>query len=82
LPLVVGPDGRRLAKRHGDTRLAFYRQQGVKPGRVLALLAKWCGVEMGDSIQADDLFGNFHLGRMPTTPTIFSASDDAWLRAG
>ena len=22
VPLVVGPDGRRLAKRHGDTRLA------------------------------------------------------------
>ena len=24
LPLVVGPDGRRLAKRHGDTRLSYY----------------------------------------------------------
>ena len=29
LPLVVGTDGRRLAKRHGDTRLSFYRDRGV-----------------------------------------------------
>ncbi len=26
VPLVVGPDGRRLAKRHGDTRLATLRE--------------------------------------------------------
>src|SRR6266581_235174 len=25
LPLIVGEDGRRLAKRHGDTRLSYYR---------------------------------------------------------
>ncbi|MDH3585356.1 MAG: tRNA glutamyl-Q(34) synthetase GluQRS, partial [Phycisphaerae bacterium] len=31
LPLVLGPDGRRLAKRHGDTRVASYRDQGVSP---------------------------------------------------
>ena len=30
LPLVVGEDGRRLAKRHGDTRIGFYRDIGVK----------------------------------------------------
>eukprot|EP00913_Durusdinium_trenchii_P006409 g6021.t1 len=28
LPLVRGNDGRRLAKRHGDTRLTHYRDQG------------------------------------------------------
>src|SRR4051812_4936119 len=43
LPLVVGPDGRRLAKRHGDTRLSHYRAAGVNAGRVLSLLARWCG---------------------------------------
>ena len=31
VPLVCGPDGRRLAKRHGDTRLSHYREQGVRP---------------------------------------------------
>jgi glutamyl-tRNA synthetase len=39
LPLVIGPDGRRLAKRHGDTRLASYRESGVSAGKIIALLA-------------------------------------------
>src|SRR5882672_11489327 len=46
VPLVVGTDGRRLAKRHGDTRLGSYRKQGVTAERVLALLARWCGLEV------------------------------------
>ena len=29
VPLVVGPDGRRLAKRHGDTSLRHLRESGV-----------------------------------------------------
>src|SRR5205823_10493916 len=43
LPLVIGPDGKRLAKRHGDTRLASYRLTGVVPERIVAVLAKWSG---------------------------------------
>lgn len=39
LPLVVGSDGRRLAKRHGDSRLKFYREQGMKPEDLLGALA-------------------------------------------
>ncbi|MEM6365252.1 MAG: glutamate--tRNA ligase family protein, partial [Planctomycetota bacterium] len=35
VPLVCGQDGRRLAKRHGDTRLASYREQGVAPETVV-----------------------------------------------
>src|SRR5262249_39065880 len=43
VPLVVGPDGRRLAKRHGDTRLIALREAGVRPEAVLGLLAWSCG---------------------------------------
>ncbi|KAA1259765.1 Glutamate--tRNA ligase 1 [Rubripirellula obstinata] len=35
VPLVLGPDGRRLAKRHGDTRLSTYREQGIAPERIV-----------------------------------------------
>jgi len=38
LPLVVGPDGRRLAKRHGDTRLSEIRRRGRGPERLIGLL--------------------------------------------
>ena len=40
VPLVVGEDGRRLAKRHGDTRLSWYRDQGVAPVQIVAWAAK------------------------------------------
>src|SRR4051812_10263426 len=47
LPLIKGPDGRRLAKRHGDTRLSYYRNQGVPASRILTLLARWSGMSEG-----------------------------------
>ena len=82
LPLITGPDGRRLAKRHGDTRLATYRELGVTPGRVVALLARWCGVPGAtDDLTPRELVGRFELGRLPPTPIVFGADDDAWLRA-
>jgi glutamyl-tRNA synthetase len=80
LPLVVGPDGRRLAKRHGDTRLAHYRERGVPPERVLGLLARWCGVEAPEAgIRAADLLNSFRLERMPREKIVFTNEDDAWL---
>ncbi|MEM7628498.1 MAG: glutamate--tRNA ligase family protein [Planctomycetota bacterium] len=42
-PLVRGADGRRLAKRHGDTRLASLRDLGVPAERVVGLVAWWLG---------------------------------------
>ncbi len=44
LPLVVGTDGRRLAKRHGDSRLSFYREQGVPSERIVGYLAQSLGL--------------------------------------
>jgi glutamyl-tRNA synthetase len=82
LPLVVGTDGRRLAKRHGDTRVATYREMGVRRSRTLGLLAKWCG--MNDAgLEIDDphrLVAGFELARMSRSQVVFTAADDAWLR--
>lgn len=80
LPLVVGTDGRRLAKRHGDTRLRHYRDRGVHPGRVLALLARWCGIpQVGDRTSVRDLIGRLDLAKMPRSATVFRPEDDRWL---
>lgn len=79
LPLVVGTDGRRLAKRHGDTRLAHYRQRGVPAQRVLALMARWCGIEAGAEVSARELVGKFELGRLPREQVVFTSEDDRWL---
>jgi glutamyl-tRNA synthetase len=74
LPLVIGADGRRLAKRHGDTRVASYREAGAAPGRVLALLASWCGIAgVNDSSisSAADLLERFDIAFVPRQPIVF-----------
>ncbi|GAB4107956.1 MAG: tRNA glutamyl-Q(34) synthetase GluQRS [Phycisphaeraceae bacterium] len=83
LPLVLGPDGRRLAKRHGDTRLDRYRQMGVSSERVIGLIAWWSGVcdertEMSAQVFAE----RFSLERLPRNPVTYTQEDEAWLLAG
>ena len=83
LPLVIGPDGRRLAKRHGDTRLAFYREAGVSPLRVMGLLARWCGIQgAGREVKVADLAPVFTLSTLPRAPMMFNAADHAELLSG
>lgn len=80
LPLVLGPDGRRLAKRHGDTRLTTYQQQGVPTERILGLLAHWS--LPGQPRIPIDLAGfasRLDLDTMPRGPARFTPEDDAWL---
>lgn len=43
LPLVTTPDGRRLAKRRGDVRIAHFRERGVSPDVIVGLLGWSCG---------------------------------------
>jgi glutamyl-tRNA synthetase len=74
VPLVVGPDGRRLAKRHGDTRLATLRQQRVAPERLVGLLAWSCG--LADSPKPclpGELLPNFSLSRIPLSPWVWES---------
>jgi len=83
LPLVVGPDGRRLAKRHGDTRLEAYRRAGAGAERVIGLLARWCGVVAERRELAARVFCSaFDASTMPTRPVVFTEEDDRWLRNG
>ena len=79
LPLVLGEDGRRLAKRHGDTRVLSYREKGVRPERLLGLLAEWCGLGTRREMTISEFLESFDLQRLPREPIVFSAADDAWL---
>lgn len=71
VPLVVGPDGRRLAKRHGDTRLATLRAGGVTAEGLLGLLAWSCGwLGPGREISARDLLPRFDPKSIPSAPFV------------
>lgn len=83
LPLVVGSDGRRLAKRHGDTRVATYRDAGVAPERVVGLIAHWCGAAPEPApMDAREFAQRFNLATMPREQIVFSQEHDRWLQAG
>ncbi len=80
LPLVVGEDGRRLAKRHGDTRVDHYRDRGVPADRVIGLLAFWSGVQLRrEPMTARDFASAFNLERLPPSAAVFTNEDDRWL---
>ena len=69
VPLVVGRDGKRLAKRHGDTRVASYREMGKRPEEILGFLAASCGwAEPGERVSLADLVPRFDLTTIPHVP--------------
>jgi glutamyl-tRNA synthetase len=69
VPLVLGPDGARLAKRHGGATLA---DRGEPPARTLALLAQTVGVPAGrDEVGgAGELLGDFDPARLTREPVV------------
>ena len=72
VPLVVGPDGRRLAKRHGDTRIAALREAGATPEEVIGLLAASCGwAAPGERISLCGLLPRFSLATIPHQPFVW-----------
>ncbi len=70
VPLVVGPDGRRLAKRHGAVTLS---DRGEGPDEVRAWMARTLGLaEVGETPSVDELIILFEPDRLPREPTVWS----------
>lgn len=83
LPLAVGPDGRRLAKRHGDTRVSSYRASGVGAERIIGLMASWSGVTPDpEPMTAEQFAERFDVTTLPASDIVFKEVDDAWLHSG
>jgi glutamyl-tRNA synthetase len=75
VPLVLGDDGERLAKRHGAVTRRDLEQRGIDAPQLLAALARSLGVELNDELApevstAADLLGggSFEVERVPTRP--------------
>ncbi len=82
VPLVIGPDGRRLAKRHGDTRLATLREQGVAAERLVGVLAWSCSLLPNNRpVSAHELLADFSLDRLPRQPLVLTPEMVAELSA-
>lgn len=85
LPLVRGQDGKRLAKRHGDTRLDTFRARGIPPERIIGLVAKWCAItdptRPPEPMSIDEFRTRLDIGRIPRAAVVFSPEDERWLVA-
>jgi glutamyl-tRNA synthetase len=64
VPLVLGADGRRLAKRHGDVTL-----REVPAPAAVRWMARTLGLPAAG--RAPDLLAAFDPGRLPVEPTVF-----------
>ncbi|MBX6312532.1 MAG: tRNA glutamyl-Q(34) synthetase GluQRS [Isosphaeraceae bacterium] len=71
VPLAVGPDGRRLAKREGALKLATLRAASVDPRRLVGWLAQSCGWSR-DLIPSwpPDWVDRFDLDTLPRSPWV------------
>lgn len=81
VPLVVGPDGRRLAKRHGDTRLSTLRACGADPRRLVAQLARSAGIETGESAWPAELVGRFDPALLPRRAVVYDGGADGFVES-
>jgi glutamyl-tRNA synthetase len=68
VPLVLGADGARLAKRHGAVTLADREEP---PARVRGLLAESLGLPGGEPTM-DELLAAFDADRLPTEPWVLA----------
>ncbi|HEX6746704.1 MAG TPA: tRNA glutamyl-Q(34) synthetase GluQRS [Longimicrobium sp.] len=74
VPLMLGDDGERLAKRHGSVSLDELRSRGVSAKRVTGWLAATCGLaDEDEEIAARDLVPRFSIDSLPREPTVITA---------
>ncbi|PYI55772.1 tRNA glutamyl-Q(34) synthetase GluQRS [Paenibacillus flagellatus] len=73
IPLLYGPDGRRLAKRDDAVMLVSLRENGVPPERVVGWLAYWSGlIERPEPVRPAELVAGFSPDRIPKEPIVVS----------
>jgi glutamyl-tRNA synthetase len=79
VPLIVGPDGRRLAKRHGDTRISTLRKDGHSAQDVIGYLASSLGwAPKGRHFSPKDLLEIYALSNVPKHPFMRSSDENSF----
>jgi glutamyl-tRNA synthetase len=81
LSLLMGPDGKKLSKRHGDTAMSAYREIGILPEAInnyLALLG-WSLGDDDDVASIEEMISRFDLSAVSKNPAVFDAQKLEWL---
>jgi len=81
VPMILGPDGKRLSKRHGATAVGDYAGQGILPDAMVNFLAL-LGWNPGDEQEVMDratLIERFSMERVNRTSAVFDTDKLAWM---
>ena len=81
IPLLHGPDGKKLSKRHGAASVQEVREQGYLPEAVrnyIALLG-WGYDESTTFMTTDELVERFALDRVSKNPAVFDEQKLRWM---
>ena len=81
LPLILGPDGKRLSKRHGATAVQEYEQQGILPEALFNFLALlgWNPGDERELMGKGELIEAFSLEKVQKKAAVFDTTKLEWL---
>jgi glutamyl-tRNA synthetase len=81
VPLILGPDGKRLSKRHGATAVGEYRHEGILPDAMMNFLALlgWSPGDDTEVMDRDELIQRFTLDRINKKSAVFDTEKLEWL---
>jgi nondiscriminating glutamyl-tRNA synthetase len=81
LPMILGPDGSRLSKRHGATSVQQFRELGYLPGALLNFLALlgWNPGDEREIFSRDELIAAFSLDRVNKSAATFNPDKLDWM---
>ena len=81
LPLILGPDKKRLSKRHGSVAVEEYRNQGILPEALINFLALlgWNPGDEREIFSAAELVQEFDLERVGTSNAVFDLKKLQWM---
>jgi len=81
VPMILGPDGKRLSKRHGATAVGDYRHMGILPDAMVNFLALlgWSPGDDQEVMSRDELVARFSLDRVLKKSSVFDVKKLEWL---
>jgi glutamyl-tRNA synthetase len=81
VPMILGPDGKRLSKRHGATAVGEYRNQGILPGAMVNFLALlgWSPGDDQEVFDVDELIRRFSLEGINRKSAVFDPQKLEWM---
>jgi glutamyl-tRNA synthetase len=81
LPMILGPDGKRLSKRHGATAVGQYREDGILPAALVNFLALlgWSPGDDTELMTLEDLIRRFGLDGINRKGSVFDTEKLEWL---